>query len=147
MTWVSIQSLPVPLAQSTSVAWNDQLLCLGGLTESGHTDEVLLLGWNDQELTIGELPSMPGTAAWPSGTLDKSVVYVAGGLQSASDTVATHNFWALDLAGTPPGVGSAARLARTAPVCSLLCFHARHRLPVWRDSVAGSRWQRAARAQ
>ena len=102
MTWVSIQSLPVPLAQSTSVAWNDQLLCLGGLTESGHTDEVLLLGWNDQELTIGELPSMPGTAAWPSGTLDKSVVYVAGGLQSASDTVATHNFWALDLAGTPP---------------------------------------------
>lgn len=102
-TWHRGFTLEKPLAYAVSITWDDEVVCIGGGNGEEHYADVFGLKWREGKIEQRTLPSLPEPAAFWSGALVENTIYVAGGLRSPGDSVATKNFWALDLSASDPG--------------------------------------------
>jgi SSS family solute:Na+ symporter len=96
--WKEVGTLPRPLGYGVSISVADGLVCIGGSDANQHYRDCFRLQWNDEKLTVVELPHLPGPCANACGALMDGVIYVAGGLDSPTATSALNTFWSLDLA-------------------------------------------------
>ncbi len=101
-TWKHGFALNKPLAYAISINWGDELICIGGGNADEHYADVIGLKWREGKIVQRALPSLPEPAAFWSGALLENKVYVAGGLRRPGDSLATKNFWALDLSAANP---------------------------------------------
>ena len=95
-------NLAKPLGYAVSVTWGDEVICVGGGNAREHHTAVVSLRWNEDVLEQRDLPALPMSAAFASGALVGNTIYVAGGLRAPTDSVATNDFWALDLSDADP---------------------------------------------
>ena len=100
--WQRGFALDKPLGYAVSIAWEDEVLCVGGGSATEHYTDVLSLRWNGGTIETRVLPALPVPTAFASGALLDNTVYLAGGLQSPTDSVAMNDFWALDLSSIDP---------------------------------------------
>ncbi len=64
----------------------DGVLLLGGVTEEGTTDEVLLLAFEEEQLRMEARPALPFPVARPATTARDGLVYVAGRAPGSTTT-------------------------------------------------------------
>lgn len=95
--WKLAGKLPEPLGYGVSVTYKDELICIGGSNEMGHSAKVYAIAYQDGKLRIRTLNNLPHELANSSGALIGDVVYVAGGLKKADSQEALGVFWSLDL--------------------------------------------------
>ncbi len=81
-----------PIAHGVSLTWEDSLICLGGLDQSGAQADAFLLRLAAERIQLRELPPLPQAASHVSGALLGDVLYVAFAVP------AKVGFWSLDLA-------------------------------------------------
>ena len=96
-TWLPAPALPAPLAYGASVSDRDGLICIGGGDAEKHSAQVFRLTWKNGALRRTDLPNLPKTCANMSAALLKNTIYVSGGQETPTSTVALHNLWALNL--------------------------------------------------
>ncbi len=96
--WKQVGTLPERLGYGASVNWKNKLILIGGSNEVKHSDEVTLIDYKDGKISTSPLPKLPFTIANTSAALIGDVIYVFGGIRTASSKTAESNFWALDLA-------------------------------------------------
>ncbi|MFA4870284.1 MAG: galactose oxidase [Pedobacter sp.] len=101
--WLRAGKLPAQLGYGVSISWKDALVCIGGSNVAGHHADAFILRYKDKGILIEKLPDLPTTLANSCGVLIGDVVYIAGGQKSASDLVASDNFWSLDLSAPEKG--------------------------------------------
>ena len=89
------------IAYGASVTVDDGVVCIGGETETGYSNEVFLLKWNagQKNITPNSLPPLPVALANASATAIGKTIYVAGGEDAKH---ALNNFFSLDLSETSP---------------------------------------------
>lgn len=114
-SWLSTPALPAPLAYGASVSDRDGLICIGGGDADKHSAQVFRLSWKAGTLCRTPLPNLPKPCANMSAALLNDTIYVSGGQETPTSTVALHNLWALnlknlragwrDLGGPPGGEG------------------------------------------
>lgn len=95
--WVKAGVLPRPMGYGVSVSADDSVLCFGGSDESGHHATGLRIQWKPGTVLTSPQPSLPRPCANACGALVGRTVYVAGGIETPTATVAMRTFWALDL--------------------------------------------------
>lgn len=121
--WHRGATLNKPLGYGVSVTYEDEVICIGGGNADEHYTDVIALRWRAGTLEQRALPALPEPAAFWGGVLIEHTIYVAGGLKAPSDSVATKNFWALDLAAAEPQwkvLGPWPGPARSNPVVAAL---------------------------
>lgn len=102
-SWLATKPLHLKqkLAYSGNITTPDGIVCVGGETDTGHTNEVFLLQWDveKKDISIKALPSLPVELANMAVTNIGKTIYVAGGEdgQKASDT-----FFELDMSASMP---------------------------------------------
>lgn len=100
--WKKVGKLPRPMGYGISVTMPDAgsnpgLLCIGGADGERHYRDVFVLTYNKGNLTKTDLPALPIALANASGAILNGSVYVAGGIDSPSDTTAEKQFFRLGL--------------------------------------------------
>ncbi len=100
--WKSGGKLPRALGYGVSVPWQDRMICIGGSDATQHFRDAFSLQWKDGAMHTAALPSLPRACANACGALVGSTIYVAGGIEMPTVTVAMRTFWALDLAAPEP---------------------------------------------
>jgi N-acetylneuraminate epimerase len=101
--WRSGFRLPRPLGYGVSVSTDDGIVCIGGSDAERHHADVFRLAWRNGKLIAAPLPPLPSPCANACGALLGRTIYVAGGIESPSATVAMRIFRALDLDATERG--------------------------------------------
>lgn len=73
--------LPYNLAYAAAASTPEGILCVGGENESGVSNEVFLLKWNEEEqnISIVNLPNLPYAVTNTSATVLSHYIYLAGG--------------------------------------------------------------------
>ncbi|MGC3992223.1 MAG: galactose oxidase [Chthoniobacteraceae bacterium] len=119
--WQAAGKLPTPLGYGVSLSTPAGVVCAGGSDAERHHREVFLLTLKDGIASTTSLPPLPKPCANACGALAGSILYIAGGLEKADDSVAMKTFWSLDLAnpkagwqGLEPWPGPERMLATTA---------------------------------
>ncbi len=95
--WTQVGALPRPMGYGASVTWRDTVIIIGGADQHRHYADVFAMRYADGALQISPMPALPAPIAHTCGVLVGDVIYVAGGLSSPNDTVASAAFFALDL--------------------------------------------------
>src|SRR5690606_36499650 len=95
--WEKAGILPRPMGYGASVVWRDSIIIIGGADQERHYADVYAISYAEGELKTSALPSLPIPLANTCGTLVGHMIYVAGGLSSPIDTMASSAFFALDL--------------------------------------------------
>ncbi len=95
--WRSIDKLPRPLGYGVSLTTERGIVCIGGSDAQRHYADCFLLAVEGNVARTSSLPALPRPCANACGALLGRSIYVAGGLEEASDAVALKTFWALDL--------------------------------------------------
>ncbi len=100
--WKTVGKLPHPVGYGVSLTIpegepNTGLLCIGGADGERHYRDVFVLTYNNGSLTRTDLPALPTALANASGALLNGAIYVAGGIESPTDTTAEKLFFRLDL--------------------------------------------------
>ena len=95
--WEGIGKLPRSMGYGVSVVWRDTVIMIGGADRERHYAEVYAIQYAEGMLQISQMPSLPTPLANACGALVNDVIYVAGGLVSPTDTIASGAFFALDL--------------------------------------------------
>ncbi|MCH5720073.1 galactose oxidase [Niabella hibiscisoli] len=95
--WKEIGKLPRPMGYGVSLNWKDGFLLIGGANQTQHFQNVYFLTYQNEQLLIDTLASLPGPLANSCGAIINNTVYIAGGLSSPAASSAEHIFWALDL--------------------------------------------------
>ncbi|MGB7068887.1 MAG: hypothetical protein WBD22_05285 [Pyrinomonadaceae bacterium] len=96
--WKSGFTLPFPNGYGVSVTTDRGLLCIGGADADKHYADVFLLEWVKGKIKRTPLPSLPKPLAYASGARVGNTIYIAGGTETPTSTVALKGFWSLDLA-------------------------------------------------
>jgi len=96
--WKTGYNLAGPLAYGASVTTDKGLVCIGGCDANDFHTDVFSLSWADDGIEQRSLPSLPIPCAFTAAAKLGQTIYVAGGQNSPSATVAMKNFWSLDLA-------------------------------------------------
>jgi len=100
--WLEAGRLPIPLGYGVSIVTENGLVCIGGSDAEKHSSHVFLLRWENGEIIHQPLPPLPQPCANACGAMLEDVLYVAGGLESPTDTTTLKTFWALDLTQHAP---------------------------------------------
>jgi len=95
--WKEAGVLPQASGYGVSITWQDALICLGGNNTADFFSSAYIIRYINGKITIENLPAMPRPIANACGTVVNNVLYVAGGIESATDT-SHNNFWSLDMA-------------------------------------------------
>ncbi len=102
--WRSGFRLPRPLAYGISITTPEGVLCIGGDDATRFYRDVFLLTWEDGEIGVTEMPSLPAPAAYATGAMIGRTVYIAGGLSRPErEGPPLHTFWSLDLSNPELG--------------------------------------------
>ncbi len=96
--WKAGFALARPTGYAVASQWEDEVICAGGGNAREHFKEVIALHWDGESISQRSLPALPQPRAFASGAVVESTLYIAGGLETPDDTVASRNFWALNLA-------------------------------------------------
>lgn len=98
-SWEKAGTLPQNLGYAVSVSYKDVLVCAGGSNESGHSDKVFGLRWNNKTkaIEIEYFADLPFTLANASGEVVDNKLFIAGGLQTPESQEALKTFLMLDL--------------------------------------------------
>ncbi|MDF1560777.1 MAG: hypothetical protein P1P83_11325 [Bacteroidales bacterium] len=91
--WNSLRgeiSLPAPVAYGASASTEAGLVCMGGETEQGLTDEAYIISAAGERLIITPLPPLPVPLANAASTSVGPTVFVAGGLTSDGSSQALY---------------------------------------------------------
>ncbi|MDE2828446.1 MAG: hypothetical protein OXL40_14285 [Bacteroidota bacterium] len=96
--WISGFTLTRPTGYTVAAQWEDEVICAGGGDARKHFKEVIALHWDGDSVSQRSFPALPQPRAFASGAVVETTLYVAGGLETPDDTVASRNFWALNLA-------------------------------------------------
>lgn len=88
-----VEGLPQPVAYGASASVSAGLVCMGGETESGMTDEVFIISVAGGKPLITPLPPLPVQLSGASATSERSVVYIAGGVTPYGSS---KSLWSLD---------------------------------------------------
>ena len=96
-TWKVAGKLPRPLGYGVSLSTDQGLVCLGGSDSQQHYDECFVLRWDDGTLITSAIASLPKPCANFCGAILNNTLYVAGGIETPTATVAMKSFWSLDL--------------------------------------------------
>jgi cyclically-permuted mutarotase family protein len=95
-TWSVCQrgeGLPRPVAYGASASVRAGLVCMGGETETGMSDEVYIITVTGDKPLITPLPPLPVPLSNAASAASGSMVYIAGG---TTPTGASHSLWSLD---------------------------------------------------
>lgn len=95
--WKEAGRLPMPLGYGVSATVADGLIIAGGSNESGHTDGVWKLRWQQGAVQVDTLPALPFPLANSSGAVAGHYLYIAGGLPAPGSKATAPVFWQLDL--------------------------------------------------
>ncbi len=95
--WKVIGKLPRPLGYGVTISTKEGIICIGGSDAGGHHAEVFRLEWVNGTLKTTALPALPKACANMSGALLKNTIYIAGGIETPTSTLALNTLWALDL--------------------------------------------------
>jgi SSS family solute:Na+ symporter len=96
-TWKKAKkNLPKTLANGAAISTEQGLLCIGGDNEDGTYSDVFLLKWENDDIVIKELPSLPQPLSSMSATVIGDVVYLLGG-QTEKGGATTSDFFTLNL--------------------------------------------------
>lgn len=87
--------LPHPMAEGASLSLSSGLLCMGGITPEGVSDQCWLLSYNGSKVNATRYPALPLPVKNASAALIGTKVYLAGG--ELADGTATNQFLTLDL--------------------------------------------------
>ena len=87
------EQLPHPVAYGASASVKAGVVCMGGETESGITDEVFIISVAGGKTLFNPLPTLPVPLSNASAAASGSVIYIAGGLTPAGSSRA---MWSLD---------------------------------------------------
>ena len=90
--------LPRPLGYGVSVTTPGGIACIGGSDADRHFADCFLLEWRDGRIGTRAMPPLPQPCANLCGALVGDAIYVAGGLETPTATLALKTFWKLDLA-------------------------------------------------
>ena len=60
--------------------------------------EVVALHWDGESISQRLLPALPQPRAFASGAVAGNTPFIGGGLETPNDSIASGDFWALDLA-------------------------------------------------
>lgn len=96
MTWTVCQNgegLPRPVAYGASASVRAGLVCIGGETEDGLTDEVYIISVARDKPVITPLPPLPVPLSNAASAATGTVVYIAGGTSTGG---ASQSLWSLD---------------------------------------------------
>jgi N-acetylneuraminic acid mutarotase len=99
--WVKSGKLPHPIGYGVSVTAGEEIVCLGGSDSQRHYAEVFRLEYSPAGIVTTPLPDLPRACANSCGALVGQTIYLAGGIETPSSTVALNTFWALDLSRKP----------------------------------------------
>jgi len=92
--------LPVGLGEGASVSLPQGLLCIGGQSSDGLSNQVFLLSWNGNSVDISEYPALPVAVKSPAAAVIGNTVYVVGG---ENENGAINQFLALDVSRLSEG--------------------------------------------
>jgi SSS family transporter len=92
--------LPVALGEGASVSLPQGVLCIGGQSPGGLSNQVFLLAWNVTSVDISEFPELPVPVKSPAAAVIENTVYVIGG---ESENGATSQFLSLDISNISEG--------------------------------------------
>lgn len=94
--------LPFPVAYGASCSTTNGMVCAGGENEKGLSNKVLMMQWNakTEEVIFKDLPDLPVAVTNASITVDKNIVYLAGGETTAG---VCSQFLCLDINNTSKG--------------------------------------------
>lgn len=90
--------LPRPLGYGVSLTTPAGIACIGGSDADRHFAACFLIEWRDGRIETRPMPPLPRSCANMCGALLGDSIYVAGGIETPSSTVALKTFWKLDLA-------------------------------------------------
>jgi N-acetylneuraminic acid mutarotase len=94
--WQTVQGedgLPRPVAYGASASVSAGVVCMGGETESGLTDEAYIISVAGGRPLITPLPPLPVPLSGAAAASEGSVVFIAGG---ASPSGSSKSLWRLD---------------------------------------------------
>lgn len=94
------EQLPHPVAYGASASVKAGVICMGGETESGITDEVFIISVAGGKTLITPLPPLPVPLSNAAASSAGSVVYIAGGLTPDGSSQA---LWSLDIEDVSTG--------------------------------------------
>lgn len=94
--------LPFNTAYGANVSTNQGIAYLGGENENGISKAAFLVKWNkqSQEIEIDNLPDLPIATTNASATINKNIIYIAGG---ETANAVSDNFYSLDLSHISEG--------------------------------------------
>ncbi|MEX2112266.1 MAG: sodium/solute symporter [Pirellulales bacterium] len=95
--WRIAGKLPRPLGYGVSLTTERGVVCIGGSDAQRHYAECFLLDFVNGSPETSPLPALPRPTANACGALLGSTIYLAGGLERPTDTIAMRTFWSLDL--------------------------------------------------
>ena len=93
--WKKVGKLPRPMGYGVSLTTAEGLLCIGGADGERHYADVFLLNFTNDSIDRKALPPLPVPLANATGAVLNGVVYVAGGIESPTDTTAEKLFFRL----------------------------------------------------
>lgn len=96
-----IDTLPVGVAYGASATVPDGVICMGGETENGITDQVFIISIQGDKVNLRQLPVLPLPLSNAASAAIGRVVYIAGGISPEGpssalyclDTQNTENGW------------------------------------------------------
>lgn len=94
-------ALPAPVAEGAYASVSGGMLCIGGQTPDGLSDETLLLSYNGKELSITNLPKLPFAVKNSTATTIGNTVYLIGG--ERADGSSSNQFLMLDAQNSEKG--------------------------------------------
>ncbi|WP_170299279.1 sodium:solute symporter family transporter [Larkinella terrae] len=95
--WKKVGKLPRPMGYGVSLTTPEGILFIGGADGERHYDDVFLLNYANGTVTKKLLSSLPTPLANASGAVLNGFAYVAGGIETPTDTTAEKLFFRLDL--------------------------------------------------
>ena len=95
--WKIAGKLPEPLGYGASITWGNQLICIGGSNENGHSAKVYTVSYEGKNISICQLPALPQALANTTGAVLGNTIYVAGGLFTPDANETANIFWSFDL--------------------------------------------------
>jgi len=106
-SWTEKEGLPVNVAYGASASVKGGVVCMGGETESGMTDEAYIISVAGGKPLITPLPDLPAPLSGAAASAAGSVVYIAGGVTPEG---ASKALWCLDTENIDEGWKSLADL-------------------------------------
>lgn len=101
--WRIAGRLPQFAAYGAALSTSDSIILVGGQTETGASAATLRLRVVGDRLELTSLPDLPRPAMMLGATVIGDTIYVAGGQDSPTSTIARRDFLALDLSRPDAG--------------------------------------------